>query len=201
MSEMTCAANASGCTPMQRGLTSPEVDLETVSEIFAVKGDGGFTEFPGAVDFVQGSTMAGGVFVTVRVDDERIHEDSQYLELGKEKYLTFLRPYHLWSLEAPISITRAHLYQQATLVSLDRPGADSMTETKRDLHIGEHLDDIGGFTFHGIIERTDIKCELDALPVGLTPNAKINRSIKTGEITTWDDVLLDEDQIVVKLRR
>ena len=53
-----------------------------------------------------------------------------------------------------------------------------MAVAKRDLHIGEHLDDIGGFTFHGIIERVDIARELDGLPVGLAPNAKINRSIK-----------------------
>jgi len=145
--------------------------------------------------------MAGGVFVTVRVDDERIREDSQYLELGKEKYFTFFRPYHLWFLEATIYVAWAHLNQQAILVPLDRLGADSMIEAKRDLHIGEHLDDIGGFTSHTVIGRADITYELDALPVGLTPNAKINRSVKAGEITTWDDVLLDEDQIVVKLRR
>ena len=58
--------------------TSPEADLATVSKIFAVKGDGGITEFPGAVDFVQGSAMAGGVCVTERVDDERIREDLQF---------------------------------------------------------------------------------------------------------------------------
>ncbi|MGB6420426.1 MAG: hypothetical protein WBF05_01170, partial [Anaerolineales bacterium] len=118
MFEMTCAANATGCTPMQRGMTGPEADLDTVSEIFAMKSDGGITEFPGAVDFVQGSAMAGGVFVTVRVDDERIREDLQYLKVGKGKYFTFFRPYHLWFLEAPISVARAHLYQQATLVPL-----------------------------------------------------------------------------------
>ena len=67
-------------------MTSPEADLVTVSEIIAVKGDGDITEFPGAVDFVQGSAMAGGVFVTVRVDDERICEDSQYLKLGKKVF-------------------------------------------------------------------------------------------------------------------
>jgi predicted homoserine dehydrogenase-like protein len=60
---------------------------------------------------------------------------------------------------------------------------------------------MNGFTFHGMIERADIARELGALPVVLAPNAKINRPIKAGEIITWDDVLLDEDQIVVKLRR
>jgi predicted homoserine dehydrogenase-like protein len=57
---------------------SPEADLATISKIFAVIGDGGITEFPGAVDIVQGSAMADGVFVPVRVDDERIREDLQF---------------------------------------------------------------------------------------------------------------------------
>jgi predicted homoserine dehydrogenase-like protein len=132
MFEMTCAANATGCTPMQNSIPGPEANLDTVLEIFALKCDGDIIEFPGAVYYVQGSAMAGGVFVTVRVDDRRICEDSQYLKLGKEKYFTFFRLYHLWFLEAPISVAGSHLNQQATLVMLDRLGADSMTEEKCD---------------------------------------------------------------------
>lgn len=69
MFEMACAANATGCPPQQRGMQGPEADLATVSNIFALQADGGLTETPGIVDFVQGSAMAGGVFVTVRVAD------------------------------------------------------------------------------------------------------------------------------------
>lgn len=200
MFEMTCTANATGCPPMQRGMTGPEADLDTVSEIFPMKGDGDITEFPGAVDFVQGSAIAGGVFVTVRVDDERIRERFAVLE-GRERKVFHILPSLSFMVSRSADLrSPAHLYQQATLVPLDRPVADSMTAAKRDLHIGEHLDDIGGFTFHGIIECADIARELDALPIGLAPNAKIDRSIKVGEIITWDDVLLGEDQIVVKLR-
>ena len=48
-----------------------EANLDTVSEIFALKCDGDIIEFPGAVNYDQGNAMAGGVFVTVRVDDGR----------------------------------------------------------------------------------------------------------------------------------
>ncbi len=132
MFEMTCAANATGCTPIQNHMTGPEANLDTVSEIFALKCDGDIIEFPGSMDYVQGSAMAGGVLVTVRVDDRRIREDLQYLNLGKEKYFTYFLLYHLWFLKAPISVTRAHQIQQATLVPLDRLGAVSMTEEKCD---------------------------------------------------------------------
>ncbi|MFQ6102545.1 MAG: NAD(P)H-dependent oxidoreductase [Anaerolineae bacterium] len=201
MFEMTCAANATGCLPTQRGMVGPEATLETVSEIFALEEDGGITRFPGAVDFVQGPSMAGGVFVVIRVEDERIRADLQYLKVGKGKYFTFFRPYHLWFLEAPISVARAHLYHQTTLVPLERPVAEVMTVAKRALKVGERLDDFGGYTFYGVMDRAEEAHALNALPVGLAPGAEVVRPVAAGEIVTWDDVRLDEGSIVVKLRR
>jgi predicted homoserine dehydrogenase-like protein len=201
MFEMCCAANATGCLPMQRGMIGPEATLETVSEIFAMEKDGGLTKFPGAVDFVQGSAMSGGVFVTVRIEDERIRSDLQYLKVGKGKYFTFFRPYHLWFLEAPISIARAYLQKEPTLVPLDRPYADIMTVAKRDLRPGEKLDTFGGYTFHGVMDRAENVRALNALPVGLAIGAAVCRPVASGEIITWNDVQLDEGSTVVGLRR
>lgn len=201
MFEMACAANATGCRPMQRGMTGPEATLETVSELFALEEDGGLTAFPGAVDFVQGSALAGGVFVTVRVEDERIRSDLEYLKVGRGKYFTFFRPYHLWFIEAPISVARAYLHRRVTLVPLDEPVAEVMTVAKRDLVVGEILDQFGGYTFHGTMDRAEEARALKALPVGLAPGAEVVRSVAAGEIVTWDDVLLDEESVVVQLRR
>jgi predicted homoserine dehydrogenase-like protein len=201
MFEMTCAANATGCLPMQRGMIGPDATLETVSEVFALEEDGGLTRFPGAVDFVQGSSMAGGVFVTVRIEDERIQNDLNYLKVGKGKYFTFFRSYHLWFLEAPISIARAFLRKEPTLVPLERPYADIMTVAKRDLNAGEKLDTFGGYTFHGVMDRAEIVRDLNALPVGLAIEATVRRPVAKGDAVTWDDVELDETSTVVKLRR
>jgi len=201
MFEMTCAANATGCLPMQRGMVGPQATLETVSEIFALEEDGGITKSPETVDFVQGPSMAGGVFVTVRVEDERIRDDLQYLKVGKGKYFTFFRPYHLWFIEAPISVARAYLHRQVTLVPLDRPVAEVMTVAKRALKPGETLDTFGGYTFHGVIDRAEEARALNALPVGLAPGAEVVRPVEKGEIVRWDDVKVDEGSTVVKLRR
>jgi predicted homoserine dehydrogenase-like protein len=201
MFEMTCAANATGCLPMQRGMNGPEATLDTISEIFALEEDGGITKFPGAIDFVQGNAMAGGVFVTVRILDERIDADLKYLKFGKGKYYTFFRPYHLWFLEAPISIARAFLERETTLVPLDRPVADVMTIAKRDLQPGDKLDDFGGYTFYGLMdEAKEVKKE-NALPVGLAIGAEIISPVSSGQIITWNDVRLNENSTVVKLRR
>jgi predicted homoserine dehydrogenase-like protein len=145
--------------------------------------------------------MAGGVFVTVRIVDERLRSDLEYLKIGHGNYYTFFRPYHLWFLEAPISIARAHLHRQTTLVPLDEPVADLMTVAKRDLQPGERLDDFGGFTYHGVMDRAEIVRASNALPVGLAPGASVVRSVAAGVIVTWDDVQVDETSTVVKLRR
>jgi predicted homoserine dehydrogenase-like protein len=201
MFEMACAANATGCLPMQRGMIGPEATIETVSQIFALEEDGGIAKFPGAVDFVQGPSMSGGVFITVRVQDARIQADLNYLKVGQGKYFTFFRPYHLWFLEAPISVARAHLHRETWLVPLDRPVADVMTVAKRALNPGERLDTFGGYTFYGVIDLAEEARAASALPVGLAPGAEVVRPVAAGAIVTWDDVKLDEDSIVVKLRR
>jgi predicted homoserine dehydrogenase-like protein len=201
MFEMACAANATGCRPQKRSMLGPVADLTTVSSVMALKADGGLIERPHTVDFVQGDKMSGGVFITVRVEDARIRADLEYLKVGKGYYYTFFRPYHLWFLEAPISLARVFLYRQPTLQPLDEPVAESIATAKRDLNAGEKLDTFGGYTFYGQIEQAEQAFRLNALPVGLAPGAEMLRSVKVGDTITWDDVQLDENQTVVRLRR
>jgi predicted homoserine dehydrogenase-like protein len=201
MFEMTCAANAMGCRPMQRGMIGPEASFENVSQVFALEEDGGISRFPGNIDFVQGPSMSGGVFITVRVNDPRIQADLNYLKVGSGKYFTFFRHYHLWFLEASISIARAYLERKVWLEPLDQPVADVMTVAKKDLDPGEILERFGGYTSYGVMDLVDNARALNALPVGLSPGAKIIRPIGKGEIVTWDDVELNEAETVVKLRR
>jgi len=199
--EMTCAANATGCRPMQRGMIGPEASFENVSEIFALEEDGGISQFPGNIDFVQGSSMSGGVFVIVKVDDRRIQADLNYLKVGGGKYFTFFRHYHLWFLEASISIAKAYLDKQVWLEPLDCPIADVMTIAKKDLQVGDVLERFGGYTHFGVMDLAEETRKLNALPVGLSPGAKVVNPVKAGEIVTWDDVALEESSTVVKLRR
>jgi predicted homoserine dehydrogenase-like protein len=206
MFEMTCAANATGCLPMRRGMVGPEAALETVSDIFALTEDGGIVPAPGCVDFVQGPSMSGGVFITTRCHDPRLAADLRYLKVTGDrmrggKYFTFFRPYHLWFIEAPISVARAHLRGEQWLVPQDHPVAEAMAIAKRDLRPGERLDDFGGYTFFGTMERAEIAASLNALPVGLAPAARVTRHVAAGQVITWDDVQLDETGTVVKLRR
>jgi predicted homoserine dehydrogenase-like protein len=206
MFEMACAANATGCRPMQRGMLGPQATLDTISDIFALEEDGGIVRFPGAVDFVQGLSMSGGVFVTVRIQDKRICEDLKYLNLTRDKqrggkYFTLFRPFHLWFLEAPISIARAYFYKEVWLTTKDQTVADVITIAKRNLFPGEILDQFGGYTFYGLIDDVQQARRLNALPVGLAPGAKVLRPVGIGEVVTWDDVEVDKRSTVFSLRQ
>jgi predicted homoserine dehydrogenase-like protein len=201
MFEMTSVANATGCLPIRRGMVGPVADRRTVSDIFALKEDGGIVPFPGIVDFVQGNDMSGGVFITVRVESDRIAEDLRYLKVGKGRYATFFRPYHLWFIEAPLSVAQAALRREAWLVPLDRPIVDVLNIAKKDLAAGDKLDAYGGYTFHGSMDKAEEARKLDALPVGLAPDAVMTAPARKGEVITWRHVRLDESSAVVKLRR
>ncbi|MEN3188639.1 MAG: SAF domain-containing protein [Atribacterota bacterium] len=199
MFEMGCCANATGFVPVRRGMMGPQVELPKVAEVFSLAEDGGMTPFPGIVDFVQSQSMAGGVFVVVRIDQERIREDLEYLKVGRGKYFVFFRPYHLWFLEAPISVARAHLERKPTLTPLDRPVAEVLTVAKRDLKAGESLDGFGGFTFYGVLDKAEIAFQERALPAGLAPGAVMKREVSKGTVITWDDVEL-QNNLLVRLR-
>ena len=124
--------------------------------------------------------MSGGVFITVRVHDARIRADLEYLKVGKGNYFTFFRPYHLWFLEAPISVALAALRKQIWLTPQDQPVADVLTVAKKSLQPGDALDTFGGYTFYGAIDRAEIVRAENGLPVGLAPGAKVVRPVAAG---------------------
>jgi predicted homoserine dehydrogenase-like protein len=76
-----------------------------------------------------------------------------------------------------------------------------MTVAKKTLEPGDVLDDFGGYTFHGVMDRAAEAMRVGALPAGLAPGARVKHRVWKGKIITWDDVELDEASSVVKLRR
>ncbi|MEJ2301858.1 MAG: hypothetical protein P8Y14_10060 [Anaerolineales bacterium] len=51
------------------------------------------------------------------------------------------------------------------------------------------------------MDRAEVARDLNALPAGLAPGARVVRSVPAGAVISWADVRLDEDSLVVKLRR
>ena len=142
-----------------------------------------------------------GVFVIFTTDHPKIVRDLKYLKLGDGPYWALYRPYHLTSLETPISIARAVIYDQTTIATDSPPTAETVAVAKRRLQPGEVIDGLGGFSAYGIIERADAAHEADMLPLGLAPGSTVVKPIEVGQTITYDDVELARSSLIVHLRR
>jgi predicted homoserine dehydrogenase-like protein len=199
MVEMTALGNAIGFTPDVRGMHGPQVTPKTIAQVFVPRENGGVLNGTQVVDF--GLGIAPGVFVVFTTDHSKIIRDLQYLQLGQGPYWALYRPYHLTSLETPISIARAVLKGETTAATDHLPVAETITVAKKDLKAGETIDGLGGFCVYGLIERADTARKEELLPLGLAPGSQLIRDVLQGDPITYADVKLDESLTIVQLRR
>ncbi|MDI3534614.1 MAG: hypothetical protein PWQ82_979 [Thermosediminibacterales bacterium] len=201
MVEMTCVANAVGFVPDKTGMHGPSCNVEDLPKIFSLKEQGGILSKKKVVDFVNG--VAPGVFVIVTTELEVIRKELEYVSMGKGPNYVFYRPYHLTSIETPLSAARAYIYKEATIAPLPRtPHAETVAVAKIDLKKGELLDGIGGYTVYGTIDTYESALLKNALPLGLVnKNVKLKTDVRKGEIITYDMVELDENSFILQLRR
>ena len=200
MVEMTCLANATGLLPDIPGMHGPEAKLDQVLSTLRLKTEGGVLGQYGVVEYVQG--IAPGVFVVVTTDSPIIAAELQYLSMGPGPNFLLYRPYHLTSLETPVTIVRAVLDGEATIEPLGAPLAETIAVAKRDLQPGEVLDGLGGSTVYGTILTAVEAGRQGALPLGLVNHRTVvSRAIPKGSILSYHDVSLDNDSTIVQLRR
>jgi len=200
MIELTSLANATGFVPDIRGCHGVESDVKNLTKVLRLKEEGGVLNSYGVVDFVKG--IAPGVFVIITTKLEEVHKQMEYLNMGTGPNYVLYRPYHLTSLETPITIFEACYYNEATIAPTEGQVADTITVAKRDLKAGERLDCLGGYTVYGAIERHEIAKKENLVPIGLIDeNTKVKRDIRKGEFITYDMIELDQNKTIYKLRK
>jgi predicted homoserine dehydrogenase-like protein len=200
MVEMAALANATGLPPSRRGLHGPATSVDQLPRVFAPRAQGGILDETGVVDYAVGN-VAPGVFVVFTSALPVVVDELRYLKMGDGPNWALYRPYHLTSIETPLSVARAVLDGEATIAPTHGMVAEVITVAKRDLRAGEAIDGIGGFTVYGLIERAAVARDERLLPLGLAQGATLRRDVELGQPLTYDDVVLDETQTVVQLRR
>lgn len=200
MIEMTAVANATGLVPDIRGMHGPRCEINELCSVFALKEKGGILNQEGVVDYALGK-VAPGVFVIVTTDNKRMKKDLEYMGMGKGPNYLLYRPYHLASMEIPLSIARAVIYNEPTLTCRRRAVAETITVAKRDLSSGKRIDGIGRFDVYGSIEKASLARRENLLPLGLAEGAVLKENVKKGEYIRMDQVELDDKSILVSLRR
>ncbi len=199
MVEMTAMCNATGFLPDVTGAHGPAASVNELPKIFSLKSEGGILNSYKTVDFVNG--IAPGVYVIVSSELPEVNHEMKYLSMGDGPNYVLYRPYHLTSLETPLSVALAVLDHQATIVPLGKPFAETVTVAKIELSAGQYLDGIGGFTVYGTIQSADEAKKQNSLPLGLVnKNTKLKVDVKKGEMITYDMVELDECSLVYQLR-
>jgi predicted homoserine dehydrogenase-like protein len=201
MVEMVAIANATGLVPDKPGMHGPDAPLDRLHKVLCPREDGGVLSRRGVVDFTVAPGVAPGVFVVAEMRHPRLRERMNDLHLGEGPYYTFFRPYHLTSLEVPLSAAAAVLFGQSHMRPLPVPSAEVGARAKRDLRIGETLDAIGEYCYRGFaLSRADAIAQ-NALPLGLAQGASVTRPIAKGDYLTYANCQPDERLKIVQVRR
>ena len=201
MVEMSCIANATGLLIDKPGMHGPDCCLEELHQVLCPITDGGLLSARGRVDFSVGKGVAPGVFVVAQMSHPRIRERMNDLHLGPGPYYTFYRPFHLTSLEVPLSAARAILYGTADMQPLDRPVAEVCAKAKKSMQIGDTLDAIGEYCYRSWAMDAGEARAAKALPVGLLHEAKAIAPISRGDLITTQNVAPDQTTALYELRR
>jgi predicted homoserine dehydrogenase-like protein len=199
MIEMASLANATGLGVSKRGMHGPPSTVPTLHQTFALTEDGGILDRPGVVDYCTGP-VAPGVFVVIRTEDPYVHHEMQYLQMGDGPYYALYRPYHLASIEAPLTVYEIALDHRPSLTS-EHWTAEVGAQAKQPLKAGTTIDGIGGSTVRGVIDPSEDFARDNLVPLGVLSGAVLTRDVPTDHTLTYDDVELDEASVIVRMRR
>lgn len=200
MLELNSVCNALGFLPDTFGCHGIEANPENAVEKFARKKEGGELDNYKVVEFANG--MAPGVFIIVTSDKEDVRELMKFLGFGDGPNYLMYRPYHLTSLEAPITIYNAVVENEPTIAPIQGQVADTVTIAKRDIKAGETLDGIGSDKVFGKLTSHRRCMEEDLLPIGLiTPKTTAVVDIAKDTRITMEMVEIDEKATITRLRR
>jgi predicted homoserine dehydrogenase-like protein len=200
MVEMAAIANATGLVPDIAGMHGPAATLDQLSKTLVPQKDGGVLSRMGVVDYSIGKGVAPGVFVVAEMSHPRIRERMEDLKMGHGPYFTFHRPYHLTSLEVPLTCARVVLYGKPDMVPLAKPTAEVCAVAKKDLKPGETLDAIGEYCYRAWIMSAPDAREAQAIPCGLLHHATVTKPIAKGHLITTANTKVPTGSKIAELR-
>jgi len=200
MVEMAAIANATGLVPDKPGMHGPAASLDDLCKVLVPESGGGILSKKGCVDYSVGRGVAPGIFVVAEMAHPRLRERMNDLKLGPGPYYTFYRPYHLTSLEVPLTCARVVLHGKPDMVPLPNPVAEVCAVAKRDLRPDETFDAIGEYMYRSWTMTADEARASRAVPVGLLERGKVTGPIRKGDLITYDRAQPDAGSKLVQMR-
>ncbi|PKM94030.1 MAG: hypothetical protein CVU84_11205 [Firmicutes bacterium HGW-Firmicutes-1] len=197
--EMGIVANALGLVPDIPGMNSPTGTLDTVTDIIRLKEDGGVLSKKGVIEIVKGVEPSGGIFVIGHTTNKSLVSDLKYYKMGNGPYYLFYKPYHLCAFEMLMGMAKNVVLKSAVIEPGIHKTSDVLVYAKQELKAGEVLDDIGGYSYYGLLENLDELKKGKYLPVSMATGCRLNRDLEKDELITIDDVELNDESLLWKL--
>jgi predicted homoserine dehydrogenase-like protein len=200
MIEMAAVSNATRLVPDVRGMHGPLTNRDELNKTFALREHGGVLTQTGVVDYGVGK-VAPGIFLVFTTPHPRLREALVLRDMGTGPYYTLFRPYHLCSIEVPLTCALLVIRHQSNMAPSNRLVSEVFAVAKRDLQPGDVLDVIGGTTFYSLIDTYETARQENLLPVGLAKGARLIRPVAVDTPLTYADVELHEPSTILALRR
>lgn len=197
--EMAAVSNATGLVPDIRGMHGSRSTVEELNKVFIPKKDGGVLNKVGVVDFAIG--VHPGVFIIFYTDNKRLREGLIQRDMGNGPYYLLFRPYHLCSIEVPLTVAQTVIYKESSGHPQKKLVSECIAIAKRDIKVGETLDGIGETCYRGSIELAAIARDENLLPLGLARGVVTRKNVKKDEVITYDMVEIVNESVLLDLRK
>lgn len=200
MIELNAVGNATGFKPDIDGCHGVKSDIKELGKKLSLVEEGGILNNYNVLEYVQG--IAPGVFAIVRGNSKETIDTLRYVGMGNGPNYVLYRPFHLCSLETPISIFKAAIKNESTIAPIQGQICDTITYAKRDMKKGDKIQGIGSDFVYGQLVTHEKCVSENLLPIALiTSETRLKVDVKKDELITYDMVELEEEELITTLRR
>ncbi|HOW65526.1 MAG TPA: NAD(P)-dependent oxidoreductase [Verrucomicrobiota bacterium] len=197
--EMCSVSNATGLMPDIRGMHGAAATRDTLHKVFCLESQGGVLTRGGVVDFAIG--VHPGVFIVFTTDQPRLKHGLIQRDMGQGPNYLLFRPYHLCSIEVPLTAAQAVIYGESSGHPMRRPVSECLAMAKRDLKAGETLDAIGEYCYRGSIDRVEVAREEGLLPLGLAKDCVLKRDVPRDRPISYQDLESMPETLLMQTRK
>jgi predicted homoserine dehydrogenase-like protein len=197
--EQAIVANATGMVVKSRGMSRGAEYKDDVMKIGKLYDIEELRRLGGIVDYVVGTPLTKVYCLAEHPDPKQQHYLNLY-KMGDGPLYSFFLPYHLVHFEVPNAIARVALLRDSIARPLGGPVVEVCAVAKRDLKMGEILDDYGMYMTYGEAVNAEEMSNKRYLAEGLVEACKLKRDIAKDSVLTYHDVELPPNRLADQLR-
>jgi predicted homoserine dehydrogenase-like protein len=197
--EQAIVANATGFVVKERGMSRGLEYRDDVMKIGQIYDVDEVRRLGGIVDYVVGTPMTKVYVLAEHADPKQQHYLSLY-KMGDGPLYSFFIPYHLVHFEVPNAIARVVHFRDSVAKPIGGPVVEVCAVAKRDLAVGDVLDDYGQYMTYGEAVNADEMCSGRYLPEGIVEGCRLTRAVAKDAVLTYDDVELPAGRLADQLR-